>query len=166
MTRAVQTALAGAGGVLQVVQVTKKDTFSTTSTSFVDVTGLSATITPLSTTSKILVVAQVSNGGGNGNAAHYKITGGNSATYVGNASGSLYQGVFGGYFLNDQTSVMYGSSISYLDSPATTSAVTYKVQACKGSGGTNPATVNILINEGDSNRLRGASSITLMEIAG
>jgi len=41
--------------VLQVVSATKTDTFSTSSTSFVDVTGLTANITPSSTSSKIMV---------------------------------------------------------------------------------------------------------------
>lgn len=163
--RGVSTNNLPTGTVLQVVSATKTDVFTTTSTSFVDVTGLSVSITPTTATSKILIITQVSNGGGNGNASHFKLSGGNSANYVGNASGSLYRGVFGGYYLNDQTSVMYGSSMVYLDSPGTTSQVTYTVQTCKGPGGTNPSTVNILINEGDNNRLRGASSITLMEIA-
>jgi len=46
MTRAVNTALAGSGGILQVVSVAKTDVFSTTATSFTDVTGLTVTITP------------------------------------------------------------------------------------------------------------------------
>ena len=44
------------GGIVQCVSTTKTDTFTTTSTSFVDVTGLSATITPKFSTSKILVM--------------------------------------------------------------------------------------------------------------
>ena len=43
------------GAILQVVSTFKSDTFSTASTSFVDITGMSATITPTSATSKILV---------------------------------------------------------------------------------------------------------------
>ena len=44
-----------AGSILQVVSVTKTDSFTTSSSSFVDITGLSATITPSSASSKILV---------------------------------------------------------------------------------------------------------------
>jgi len=52
----------GAGTFLQAVQTIKTNAFSTTSTSFVDVTDFSVTITPRSTTSKILVLADVSVG--------------------------------------------------------------------------------------------------------
>ena len=44
----------GGGGIVQCVSTTKTDTFTTASTSFTDVTGLSATITPKFSTSKIL----------------------------------------------------------------------------------------------------------------
>ena len=50
------------GSILQVVSTTKTDTFTSTSTSMVDITGLSATITPSSTSSKILVMASVASG--------------------------------------------------------------------------------------------------------
>jgi hypothetical protein len=47
------------GKVLQVVQTTKTDTFTTTSTSFTDVTGLSVSITPSSASSKILIFSEI-----------------------------------------------------------------------------------------------------------
>ena len=47
------------GHVIQVVQTFKDDVFNTTSTSYVDVTGLAASITPSSTSSKILVLGEV-----------------------------------------------------------------------------------------------------------
>ena len=49
----------GGGKILQVIEARKTDTFSSTSSSFVDVTGLSATITPSASTSKILVMTFV-----------------------------------------------------------------------------------------------------------
>ena len=48
-----------AGKVLQVVSITKQDSFSTSSTSFTDVTGLSLSITPSSTSSKILILGSL-----------------------------------------------------------------------------------------------------------
>ena len=48
------------GGVIQVVQSIKTDTFSTTSQSFVDITGLSAIITPTRSDSKIIIHYSVS----------------------------------------------------------------------------------------------------------
>ena len=47
------------GSVIQVASTSKTDPFSTSSTSFVDVTGLSVSITPTSTSSKILVLGYV-----------------------------------------------------------------------------------------------------------
>ena len=48
------------GSILQVVSVTKADTFSVSGATFTDITDLSASITPTSTNSKILIVASVS----------------------------------------------------------------------------------------------------------
>jgi hypothetical protein len=56
---AIESSAIGAGAVLQVISTTKTDTFSVTNSDFVDVTGLSVTITPTSATSKILVMAHV-----------------------------------------------------------------------------------------------------------
>jgi len=44
------------GSVIQTLSVTKTDTFSSSSTSFIDITGFSVSITPISTSSKILIV--------------------------------------------------------------------------------------------------------------
>ena len=52
--------ITGGGRILQVLQTVKTDIFTTTSTSFVDVTGFTASITPSSATSKILVTATTS----------------------------------------------------------------------------------------------------------
>jgi hypothetical protein len=158
----------GSGQVpIQVVQTIKTDTFSTSSTSFTTITGLTATITPTSSLNKILVIVQVAYSGGNTNANHFKIIGGNTASYIGNANGSETQGVFGGYWNTNQTGILVSGNITYLDSPATTSATTYSVQTCKGSSGANPSQVNYAIGESaNSDYIRGASSITVMEISG
>ena len=52
------------GKILQIVQATKTDTFSDTSTNFVDVTGLSVSITPTISDSKILLQCNLQFGGG------------------------------------------------------------------------------------------------------
>jgi hypothetical protein len=153
------------GNVLQVVSTTKTDTFSTSSTSFVDVTGLTVSITPISTSSKILIIAQVSSSGGNGSAHQFKINGGNSSNYVGDAAGSRTRAVHGGYWIGNQTGVLFSFTMMYLDSPSTTSSTTYAVQARKG-GQANLTQVNYAIDDFDgSDRVRGASTITVMEIA-
>jgi hypothetical protein len=154
------------GNVIQVVSTTKTDTFTTTSTSFTAVTGLSATITPRSTSSKILVMAQVSHAlASNAGYGHFRFSGGNTSSYVGDSPGSRIAGVFGGYVTANANAAVLASSMTYLDSPNTTSSVTYGVevrQAFSGSVVINAA----IIDDNDSSRSRGASSITLIEVAG
>lgn len=158
--------LVQAGAVLQVVSTAKTDTFTTTSNTFTDVTGLTATITPFATSSKILVIAQVAHGGVSGaSSGNIRINGGNSSSYVGNSAGSRVQAVFGGFQDPTLHSMIWANSVMYLDSPSTTSATTYAVQARIGNAGT--VFINRSSNDTDNNaNSRGASSITLMEIAG
>ena len=158
--------LTGGGKILQVVQTTKTDTFSTATalSSYTTVTGASATITPSATSSKILVI--VNGGLGNG--------GTNYATGVNllRDSTSIYQGdTRGSASRASAFSIARGGTggieqfaINYLDSPSTTSATTYALQAGTESGGT--AVV------GGSSASAGAyngsvpTSIILMEVAG
>ena len=141
--------------VLQVVSATKVDTFSTSSTSFVDVTGLSVSITPASASNTILVFLNVG-------AAH-------STNDTNNIKGRLMRdstpiGVFAG----GNTFIHYGTdnshdpetySMNILDAPATSASTVYKLQ------------VSVSANTGYINRSRlGASaltvsSITVMEVA-
>ena len=150
------------GSVLQVVSTTKTDTFSTTSTSFTDVTGLSVTITPRFSTSRILVIASVTGSGDNGVASgHIRMVRGSTGVFVGDASGSRVQG-FRIETPLSSAPLTYG--LSFLDSPATTSAVTYAIQA------RTVATGSFYINRSKSDtdnadNPRSASSITVMEIA-
>lgn len=155
------TALPGAiatGKVLQVVSVTKDSTFTTTSSSFVDVTGLTASITPSSASNKIAVFYNVSLSNTTSTAATLtRLLRDSTAISIG-ASGTGIQAsghVAGGNY--DQGNV----SISYLDSPSTTSATTYKVQLL------TEASYTATLNRGQltSNYGLTASSITLMEIA-
>ena len=137
-----------AGSVLQVVSANLTTVASTTSTSFVD-TGLTATITPKFATSKVLVLVTAS-GLEKPSSSGESI----SLSLVKNSSD-----IFG------QTNIMYSttamgfvteSSMVYLNSPATTSATTYKLQFRCRLGGT------IKINQDNS---YDYSSITLLEIA-
>ena len=149
------------GSVLQVVSVTKTDTFSTTSISLVDVTGLTASITPTSATSTILVFVVASGGGLEAtNGMNLALLRGSTQISLGDAAGSRSRG-FGG---NQQiTNAMHTNTTVFLDSPATTSATTYKVQASVNAG---TGYINRTPNDADSSyTTRGVSSITLMEVA-
>jgi hypothetical protein len=148
-----------------VVQTIKTDTFNTTSDSFVTVTGLTATITPSSDTSKIFIVAQITHGlTQNAGYGHFKVIGGNTSAYVGAAAGNRVQAVFGGDFDADARSATATGLVVYLDSPATASAVTYEVQVRRAGDGS--VLINRAFNDTDtSSFVRGASSITVIEVA-
>jgi len=137
-----------AGNVIQVVNGTTTTTTTTTGTTLVD-TNLSASITPTSATSKILVLVN-----------HYECA--VVAAFTGikfqllrgaTAIGTNYSTSNVGY--GAQTENYFNVSMMVLDSPATTSATTYKTQFARASGS---GTVYV---QGDST----LSTITLMEIA-
>lgn len=160
-----------AGHIIQVVSTTKTDAFSTTAlpASREDVTGFTANITPKSTSSKILVRASLNYGGSNN--------------------------VYGGFwFLRDGTDIIVSTAVSgsnninpalavhgdnsnfqfgmqsaqfeYLDSPSSTSQLTYKMQMS-----THDANNTFYLNRShiagnDTYVHGGTSTLTLMEIAG
>lgn len=151
------------GAVLQVVQGTpKSDTFSTTSTTLVDITGLSATITPSSSSNKILVFIDL-HIGYSIYAGVVHLLRGSTKIYAGDGGlsrGGLYSNVYAspGNALIPVTAVC-------LDSPATTSATTYKLQTATYGGGTQYVNrTGDDINESTRDG-RTVSTITLMEIA-
>jgi hypothetical protein len=135
--------LRGAFRVLQVLSTSTTTETSTTSTTFADVTNLTLTITPQATTSKILVMSST----------FYYATGAlqGSIRYLRGAT-NIYSSVLGVF----PTTTGFSLSSTYLDSPATVAATTYKVQFAKDSGaGTlfvNPSAIS-------------SSTLTLMEIS-
>lgn len=153
-----------AGSVLQVVQVVKTDTWSTTSNTLADITGMSVSITPTNSANKILVLVQMTCGTGDAR-MNVNLYRGATSIYVGDTAGSR-QRVSGmtTYTANYQASGM-PIVISYLDSPATTSATTYKLMGASDSNGYGTF-VNRSGTDSDSAIFwRSASSITVMEIA-
>jgi hypothetical protein len=155
-----------AGNVIQVVQTVKSDTFSTSSTSYTDVTGLSVSITPTSSSSKILVLVNMTCGMGADYVFFTRITRAGTAIDIGDAAGSRTRATTGGY--QGGTGITFQTipqNIMFLDSPATTSSTTYSVQvATENSGGI--VYLNRTANDGDnSSRGRFSSTITVMEIA-
>jgi len=149
------------GSILQVVSTTKTDTFSTGSSSFVDITGLSVSITPISSSNKILVIVSVTGQGQAGTSiATFRLVRDSTVIDAGAAAGSRSLGFAAALPPDDNTSITQGTN--FLDSPSSTSSVTYKVQV--RSNGT--AYVNRTTSDSDlANILRTASTITVMEIA-
>lgn len=151
------------GSVLQVVQASKTDAFTTASTSFVDVTGLSVTITPISATSNILVM--VSTNYSNEVVAQngmFQLVRGSTAIGVGVSAGS--RSTASAQTRIGDANAASTIAINFLDSPATTSATTYKIQMKVQA---TVGCVNRTFADTDFAAIaRTASSIIAMEIAG
>jgi len=153
------------GSVLQVLQTVKTDTFSTTSTlTYVDVTGVSVSITPTSATNKILVMVTLSGSGNSGaSGLLIRLVRNSTAIYVGDSAGSRIQATTTN--MTSDNNLAQAIAFTFLDSPITTSATTYKVQICS-SYGSNPVVINRSITDTNTSDIaRTASSITVMEIA-
>jgi hypothetical protein len=160
-----------AGSVLQVVQIVKSDTFAgTMSTNWGDVPGMVASITPANAANKILVQVdlKVSSLAGS-SVGRARLLRNNTPVYIGDAAGSRARAmgqIYGGAGA-DNVYQMEQVGGTYLDSPNSTSPVTYKIQM----GGDNDASV-LYVNRTQSDRdtayydARVVSSITLMEIKG
>ena len=136
------------GSVLQIVHGNTSTQVDTTSSSYVD-TGLTAAITPSSTSSKILAIYSPS---------MYVATNGGAAT-IQLVRGSTSIAVHGYSIFASSSQVIGLVTSTHLDSPSTTSATTYKIQMKIGGG--NSLSANYDDSAGDT-----LSSITLMEIAG
>ena len=148
------------GGIIQVKQVIKKDQFTTSNntSNYTDLTGLSVDITPTRSDSKILIEAHIYNS--NSNAVNFfRILRGD--TFIEQPSGTSSSGA--GYnahgFAYFDHSFQDTTVIKILDSPATTSSTTYKVQmAVTGATGT----INKFYN---TSNYYGISTIQLYEVS-
>jgi hypothetical protein len=156
-----------AGTVLQVVSTTKTDTFTTTSSSFVDLTGVSVSITPTSASSKIMIIATLMAGADVASTTFMsRLVRDSTSIALGDSAGSRDRVTFG---TDDMITANTNLSIAltFLDSPSTTSATTYKVQVAQTRTAGGTLTVNRDGNDSDSAQVpRGSSTITVMEIAG
>jgi len=150
------------GHVLQCLSTTKTDTFYWDDPAYTDITGLSIAITPNATSSKIYVTASVPTCAAAGTRIAFQFVRDSTSIGIGDASSSRTRATSG----DDYTSPASPSTstFSFLDSPSSTSATTYKVQIAF----IDPAGyvyVNRTVNDDDSvNRGRMVSTITVMEI--
>ena len=145
-----------AGSVLQVVSATTNAISTTTSASFIDISGLSVAITPRSASNNILIMFTLGATGNLGGVMAFNIVRGGTtiaqpATGTNPATINMYGNAVG---------VVLSGGMTWLDSPATTSSTTYKIQY-RTDGGTlcfNRHTGNVNYNS--------VSAITVMEIQG
>jgi hypothetical protein len=166
-----QLEAASTGKILQVVSTTKTDTFSASVSAggTVDITGLTATITPSATSSTILVYATVHGSvvTSNRGLSSFLIQRDSTPVLVGATAGSRTSVSAFQYTQSTQgNESMFGATIVGMDSPATTSAITYKITAHLPSGGAHTVQVNRTVGDTDANyTARPISTITLMEVS-
>ena len=146
------------GSVLQVVSTTKTDSFSSSSTSLVDVTGLSVSITPTSATSKILVFGTIMTNTIVDSIITFQLVRGSTNISIGGSSVS-FQGTIANYFQSNTSDALLPNAFHFLDSPSTTSSTTYKVQMKVNQVRT------FYVNNRPNNDSSYTSTITVMEIA-
>jgi hypothetical protein len=153
-----------AGSVLQVVSTnyTLSASISTT-TSYTDITGMSVSITPTSATSKIFILITLAFNSPEGQSNMVILD--RNGTTIGSStqSGNGIQQFFGLATANGNNYWLLSASGSFLDSPATTSALTYKLRTRSAS-----STSTFYLNRTarlDASDALGSSTITAMEIA-
>jgi hypothetical protein len=156
LTAAQQNGLRGAFRILQVASVFKADAFSFTSTSFIDVTGLSVSITPREATSQIICMGQINTGTSASEYVIAQLVRGSTAIGSG-TGGSTYNGIT----INpgQSSSQMWTEPFMFVDSPATTSATTYKIQVRTSAG------TSYVNRRASDTSFGGSSSIILMEVS-
>lgn len=149
--------------VVQVASITKTDVFTTTSNSYVDVPGLSVNITPTSASNRVLITGLV-NFAASADLGVFRLVRDSTPICVGIAVGSRIAAT--AQMRNSVDSAdAEAASVNFLDSPNTTSSVTYKIQASSTNGYTTR--FNSSADDADqNNRARTASTITVMEISG
>ena len=158
---------APAGTTLQTVYVEKVNGYSSSSASWQNVTGLSASITPKSTSSKILVIMNIAMGGANEwGGSHWRIKRNSTVLSVGTHSGHQVNSRIGG-LIHKSAHGTYTRVMTILDSPSSTSAVTYQAQAYpEQDAGSGIVYVNDCSGRSVNYSGNGVSSIILQEIAG
>ena len=160
--------ISGSGQIVKQIQSTlATNAFTTNSTSMIDITGMSVSITPTSSSNKVLVSLTMNfskSVAGYGNA--FQIT--RNGTPVGIGTLGTTAPNYGFAANIPSANGMYSVNFVFLDSPSSTSALTYKVQVRVESGGgtfslnNNPGYLN---GGTDVYHAAYASSITAQEIA-
>ena len=136
------------GGIIQIKINQKTARFATTSTSYTDVTGYDCSITPTSSSNKILVITSASFGAGGDGIDNYARLLRGSTNILNN---DLSIRMPNAYINNTFVHVI-------LDSPNTTSSTNYKYQVKASSN-------EVFLNRGGSNIIRGQSTIMLLELS-
>lgn len=159
LTAAQMNDLRGAFRILQVVSVFKADTFTMTGTTYTDVTGLSVAITPQSSSSQILCMGQISTSASAGEQVFGQLL--RDATVIGSSTGATTINSITTSGVGQSNVAISTNPLFFVDSPATTSSTTYKIQIRTGG-----VAAVAYINRRQNDTILGASSsLILMEVS-
>ena len=158
-----------AGKILQVVQTVKTDQFSSNSTSFVDITGLTVAITPASSSNKVFIFLSTYLGASHSDRGiPLNLYRGSTLLTQGDANGSMTRASGGIHTVHgtSQQNATYNSTMMFLDSPSTTSATTYKIQGAITTGGSSGTFYVNTAGDGytGSERISQLTTFTAMEV--
>ena len=154
----------GGGGIIQIKQVVKTDTFSHLNEAFTDITGLSVSITPTSTSSKIMIKYGGCMGSGSNRIGHIRLMKGSTAIFVG-TSPSSNQAAASSTCVQTNTYFVSAFGGEFLDSPSTDQATTYKLQLASGDQDFQTHIGRSHDNNNEFSRSRTPSFITVMEVS-
>ena len=154
------------GKILQVVQTVKTDQFTSTAYAYTDITGMSVSITPASASNKILVSFELQVGGAANTYASFRLL--RDSTHIGVSTVTDTNWRVGtlGSLSHENSYQLENTGTSFLDSPNTTSAITYKLQ--QSSYYNRTISINVPTSTStaaNSYTATGISTITVMEVA-
>ena len=160
------------GGIIQTVQTVKTDVFTTTSGSFTDLTGMSVSITPSSNSNKIMIQVALSYGGQDNMYGAINLLRGSTIVTQGDTGASNHTECtfsIGGDNSNFQYKIA-SATYTFLDSPSTTSATTYKLQVAAVGSTSQMVVINAPYQGGSASEnnaysMRSTSTITAYEVS-
>ena len=164
-TKAIATAAQPAGSILQVVQTTKTDQFSSTAVqTYTDITGLSVNITPSAASSKILITASISFGL---DISHslvvFRFMRDSTPIAIADADNNRPRGTFSAKAATDAETC--NASAIHLDSPNSTSQLTYKIQFYDYHSNTFYVNRSFRNYDASTYDMVATSNITVQEVA-
>lgn len=150
------------GTTSQISQITKTDKFSFTATTYANVTGLTVSITPSATNKRVLVMGMLSlSSNSSDGPVSARVTRNGSPILVGDTAGSRTSS--NGYYSGAGYSTL-NIPFLYIDSPSTTSSVTYAWQVKADAAGADGVVNSSYDDESAATRPRQSSSLIVMEI--
>ena len=161
----------GGGGIIQIKQTVISDvkSYTANANTFTDMPAFNCAITPTSSSSKIMIIVGIGAIHQDAGTIGARILRGSTAIALGDAAGNRPRCSFRMYGSNVYNSNHCGSyQFSFLDSPATTSETTYKLQTAGESGSSYAVYLNQVLSDTNSTEIyrgRTISTMTLMEVS-